>query len=418
MKKFLASLLVVVLLVSLVASLVACSSKDLRGLTYIDENGQEQTINIKKTSNVDEVSASVLALASKQINASALNSLLVSLSASGSVQGTQNEKAFNLNGNISATVGLAIPDTLTGLKMSEILAGSKAYIGAEAKGTVPKSLGLMLDDEDTTFIDLTDTIELNESLGLYLDNSVLYAKAQFTEGAAAALPDFAAIIDNLNGKTQKANLGLFLGLIDNYVKPDDIAEVAKELDSEATSYKSIIEKIVNGIDEDEDDDDDDEATTDEAAAAEEPAFVLDYATVKKIVSALNIQITETNKSVVTFSATINKDSIAALNEAFDDNDVEEVKKEDIEFDGTITLDFSIDAATITLTATDVFDIDEDPTAANPKYGTVAISASQVSVNLTISTTGEVPTLPDEEKASAGTLDLMGLITAIMGIVSA
>ena len=344
----------------------------------------------------------------------------MSLSASGSVKGTQNEKAFDLNGSIGATIGLVAPESLTGLKMSEIVAGSKAYIGATAKGTVPRNLGLMLDDEDTTFIDLTDTITLDESLGLYLDNSVLYAKAEFTDEAKAALPDFATIIENLDGKTQKAGLAAYLTLLDSFIKPDQIADVVAELDDEETSIKDIIEMVIAKTDKDDDDDDDED--TDEAAAetTEEPAFTLDYATMKKIVSAFNIQIAETKKSVVTFTATINKDSIVALNAAFDDNGVEEVKEEDIEFDGIINVEFSIDATTmtdisLTVTATDVFDIDDEDTAANPKYGTIAITSSSVTVNLTIATSGEIPTLSDEEKTNAGTLDLMGLITAIAGI---
>ena len=51
MKKLLSVLLIVVLLVSLTISLIACDSDELKGLTYKDENGNEVTVKkIKKMS--------------------------------------------------------------------------------------------------------------------------------------------------------------------------------------------------------------------------------------------------------------------------------------------------------------------------------------------------------------------------------
>ena len=50
MKKILSCLLIVVLLVSLVVSLIACDADELKNLSYVDENGNVVTVKkIKKT---------------------------------------------------------------------------------------------------------------------------------------------------------------------------------------------------------------------------------------------------------------------------------------------------------------------------------------------------------------------------------
>ena len=76
MKKIISCLLVVMILCSLVLMLFACDANELKKLTYIDENGNEITINIQKTSDVDEVSKSLLALGEKNVDRTNLNSLL------------------------------------------------------------------------------------------------------------------------------------------------------------------------------------------------------------------------------------------------------------------------------------------------------------------------------------------------------
>jgi len=210
MKKILACLLVVVLLCSLSIMLFSCDSDELKKLEYTNENGEVVKTNVKKTDDPEKVTAAVCALANKQIDTTSLYSLLVSASVNASLAGTQKDKAWDANLGASATVGVALPEYYEGMKVAEFANGLKLYADISAQGKLPKNIGALNDDDDETpFPDLTDTVDLNESLKLYLDTAKIYTKAAISEGAIAAMPDFESLITMVNNKTGKIDLSSY-----------------------------------------------------------------------------------------------------------------------------------------------------------------------------------------------------------------
>ena len=412
MKKLLASLLVVVMVLSLVFVFVGCDSDALKKLTYTDANGNEQSINIKKTSDADQVTASIMALANKEVDTTSLSNLLVSLTASGSVSGTQNDIAFTDNVSANITLGAAFPADVTDKKLSELLAGSQLYANASVSGKLPKNL---FADEEDKVLTFNDTMDINESATLYVDQGVIYAKGQLSETTKTALADYSSLIEKIDGKYGKYDASAMLSMIDLAVGGNDaskqyVATGASVLRDSKNSYVKVVTKIADLLDKD-DDDDDSETTAEETA---EPEFEFTYANVKTIVQALNIKITKTKGSKVTFTADINKDSIKALNAAFGDaEDPDENIDED--YDGSVHLELVLDAKTMldcTLTATAnkiaEYIADEDD------FPGITFTDSSVSLTLSISTAA-IPTISQADADSATEIGLAD-ITSLMSLM--
>ena len=404
MKKILACLLVVVLLCSLSIMLFSCDADELKKLEYVDENGNIAKTSVKKTDDPDKVTAAVCALANKQIDTRSLYSLLVSASVNGSLSGTQNDKAWDANLGASATVGIALPEYYEGMKVAEFANGLKLYADISAQGKLPKNIGALNDDDDETpYPDLTDTVDLNESLKLYLDTSKIYTKAAISEGAIAAMPDFESLIAMVNNKTGKIDLSTYMSMIIGLigVKEDAIPTIYSSIQDANNSYL----KVINSYNSKE--------TDTEDPSSVEANIEFDYANVKKFVEAFNIKITKTKGSVATFSATINAESMKKLNAAFPPKEGEDPEFDE-DFKGTIDVVLSIDAKTmldvsLTVTASGFGEM-----LANAEEG-VVVNTSSATINATISTQG-IPTISDEEKEAAQAINAMDFLSELMKII--
>ena len=411
MKKFLSCLLIVVLIVSLSISLISCGDADeLKGLSYIDENGNEVTVKkIKKTDDADKVTAAIMALANKEVDTSALSNLMLSLTASGSASGTQDDVAFTDNISANLSVGVAFPEDTTDMAMSDLILASKFYVGGSVSGKVPKNL---FTDEDDKVLTLNDTMDINESISAYLDAGVLYAKGDLSETATAAMADYADLIAKINGKYGKFDTSSMLPLVDTIVGGKGGKEKSAEYVALGTSVlrdsKNSLAKIVTKLTEEDEEDAGEEAE-------EEEEFEFTYANVKTIVQAFNIKIVKTKGSKVTFTADINKNSIATLEAAFGDEDDEEDADEEDEkvYDGNVHVELVLDAktmldCTITATATKVAEFITDA----EDFPGVTFTDSSISVTLTLSTAA-IPTISEADAESATEITLMEIASLIM-----
>ncbi len=404
MKKILACLLVVVLLCSLSIMLFSCDSDELKKLEYTNENGEVVKTNVKKTDDPEKVTAAVCALANKQIDTTSLYSLLVSASVNASLAGTQNDKAWDANLGASATVGVALPEYYEGMKSKDFANGLKLYADVSAQGKLPKNLKAITDDDDETpFPDLSDTVDLNESLKLYLDTSTIYTKAAISEGAIASFPDYATLIGIVNNKTGKIDLSSYMALVVGMLglKDDAIPTIYSTIQNASNSYIKAINSL-NSKDTDTED-----------PSSIEANIEFNYANVKKFVEAFNIKVTKTKGSVATFSATINAESMKKLNAAFPPQEGEDPEfNEDLK--GSIDVVLSIDAKTmldvsLTVTASGFGEM-----LANAEEG-VVVNTSSATINASISTQG-IPTISDEEKANAQTINTADFLAELMKII--
>lgn len=398
MKKILSVLLIVVLLCSISVMLFACTDKELQKLTYTDENGEEQTITIKKTADSEKVTAAVMALGAKEVDTTAYDNILLTAGAQGACTGTQKGAAFNLEFNGNVSVGAALPDTLEEYKLSTIVGASKLYVGGEFTARLPKEVG---EDEVPNFCDVD---EYNEKAKLYVDESKLYTKLELSETALKAIPAMITYIINIpemNNKTAVVDLTSILGMVDLILPAKKVAPIYKSIINTKASYLKTIEKI----------------TAKEQKEGEEPVDnSIKFNDVKKIVEACNIQITKTKGSVVTFSAKVNKESINALIRAFDDPEDVEEDIADNDFDGEINVEVSIDAKTM-------LDISVSATISNafsglfkdiPESEDVSVSRQELTINASISTKDAVPTLSQEEKDAAEVFPLSIDLSALLG----
>ncbi len=401
MKKILSVLLIVVLLCSISVMLFACTDKELQKLTYTDENGEEQTITIKKTADSEKVTAAVMALGAKEVDTTTYDNIVLTAGAQGVCNGTQKGAAFNLEFNGNVSVGAALPDTLEEYTLSKIVGASKLYVGGEFTAKLPKKVG---EDEVPNFCDVD---EYNEKAKLYVDESKLYTKLELSDTAIKAIPEMVTYIINIpdmNNKTAAVDLTSILGMVDLMLPAKDVAPVYKSIVNTKASYLKAIEKI----------------TAKEPKEGEEPVDnSIKFNDVKKIVEACNIQITKTKGSVVTFSAKLNKESINTLIRAFDDpEDVEkDIAKND--FEGEVSLTVSIDAKTM-------LDISVSATISNafnglfkdiPATEEINLTRQELTINASISTKDAVPTLSQEEKDAAVVVPLNFDLSAILGALN-
>ena len=404
MKKILACLLVVVLLCSLSIMLFSCDSDELKKLEYTNENGEVVKTNVKKTDDPEKVTAAVCALANKPIDTTSLYSLLVSASVNGSLAGTQNDKAWDANLRASATVGVALPAYYEGMKVAEFANGLKLYADVSAQGKVPTNIIALNDDDDETpFPDLTDTVDLNASLKLYLDTAKIYTKAAISDSAVVALPEFATLIEMVNNKTGKIDLSTYMSLIIGLigVKEDAIPTIYSTIQNASNSYLKVIDSLST------------KETDTEDPSSVEANIEFNYANVKKFVEAFNIRITKTKGSVATFAATINAESMKKLNEAFPPKEGEDPEFDE-DFKGTIDVVLSIDAKTMLDVSLSVTASGFGEMLANAEEG-VVVNSSSATINATISTQG-IPTISDEEKADAQTINTAEFMMELMKII--
>ena len=409
MKKFLSCLLIVVLLVSLVVSLIACDSDELKGLTYVDENGNVVTVKkIKKTDDAEQVAAAVMALAAKEETVSAVSQLLISLDANVAYAGTQNETAFENNLSASAKVGISGPASKD-YALSEYLKASKAYASIALSGKMADvNISQIIGDESLKYEDFTATKEYSESAEIFVDSLNVYTKTNLSAALVEDVADLGIDLTEANGKVGvmylSTALSTALPLIDSKV---DLAKIFSENNSWEKTAKSIIKLT-------EDDDDEDEESTE--ATTEEPKYS-DWENLVTVVRALHITITKTKGSVVTFNATFNADSLRILKEKYDADATEEENAEFEEFlakfTGSISASLELDAKTmldftLSISAGDYLKANLD----NKVEEGLTFTSATFNATISVSTQTAIPTLSQEEKDGATAIDVSSLIKTL------
>ncbi len=398
MKKLLSCLLIVVLLVSLVVSLIACDSDELKNLSYVDENGNVVTVKkIKKTDDAEAVATAVMALAAKEENVAAVSQLLVSLNASLSLSGTQGETAFENNVSASAKLGVSGPVSKE-IALSEYLKATKAYASINVSGKLPDvNIDQIVGDENIDYTDFTKVTEFNESAEIFVDNLDVYTKANLSESVIAEIAKEGIDLTEVNGKLGvmklSTKLSAALVLFDSKV---DLNKILTENNSWAKAAESIMAS-------DEDEDDDEEATEE---TTDEPSYT-DFETLVNVVKIFHIRIVKTKGSVVTFSAEFNADSVALIKELYGEDAAPE------NFEGTVSATLELDAKTMldfTLTVS-IGDVVKSLLNEKAPEGTTFTSVS-ASATVSVSTQTAIPTLSQEEKDNAVTIDTAALVKKI------
>ncbi len=431
MKKILASLIVTILLVSLLLTLVSCDSKEIKKLSYIDENGDVQTVSIKATEDENEVAAAIAGLSCKSIDRSTLSSLLASITCEIGYAGTNAGTPFDYDLNCGITAGASVPRNLSAEKVSQLLSNLTAYIGVTASGTMPMDFITMVfhqEYDENKVVDTSKPMVLNDAASIAYDKGVIYAKLGLTDDVAVLLTeqindffqDFTIDGEELatdeekeeestldltkyNNKVAKLNLSNVLPLIDPFINKDlrtTIFKVFNEIFNKESSYKALIETLIDEFD---------DAATKTADPQSEVPEKSYFTYVKEIVHAFNIKITNTKGSKVTFTMDITKDSLNyveyLLEETYDSFDL---------YDGHAAIEVTIDAKTMLDMS---ISADLSPLyACNGKVigKDLTVSDYRFKFNANISTNEAIPTLSDSDKQnSTNASDILGFITAFL-----
>ena len=414
MKKILASLIVTILLVSLLLTLVSCDAKEIKKLSYVDENGDVQTVSIKATEDENEVAAAMAGLACKTFDRTQLTSLLASMNCEIGYTGTNAGTPFDYNLNCGITVGASVPRNLKEEKVSELLSNLTAYLGLTASGTMPMDFITMVfhqEYDENKVVDTSKPMVLNDAASIAYDKGVIYAKLGLTDDVAALLTeqindffqDFTIDGEELatdeeeedessldltkyNNKVAKLNLTKFLPAINLAINKDlriTIFKVFNEIFNKQSSYKDLIETLIAEFD------DAAEQTAEPQSTVPEKSY---FTYIKEIVHAFNIKITNTKGSKVTFTLDFTKDTLKyveyLLNETYDACGA---------YDGHSTIEVTLDAKTnldmsISADLSDLYSCmgkvaGKDLTVSNYKF----------KVNANISTNEAIPTLSESDK---------------------
>ena len=409
MKKILSCLLIVVLLVSLVVSLIACDADELKNLSYVDENGNVVTVKkIKKTDDAEEVATAVMALAAKEENVAAVSQLLVALDANIAYSGVQGETAFENNLSASAKVGINGPESKD-MSLSTYLSNTKAYVSVSLAGKLSDDLSIsqMLGDSSIKHEDFTDVKEHNESAEIFVDGLDVYTRTNLSENFLEMISELGIDLTSVNGKLGVMKLSTMLStalpLFDSKV---DLAKICSENNSWNKAAESIIKLA-------KDEDEDDQETT-ETPTTEEPTYS-DWENLVTVVRALHITITKTKGSKVTFSAVFNADSLRILKEKYD---TEESDEEDIkEFEEMCAIFESGISATLELDAKTMMDFTLSFSAgdvlkanlSNKAPEGLTFTSASATASISVSTQTAIPTLSQEEKDGATVIDISALV---------
>ena len=406
------------LLVSLLLTLVSCDSKEIKKLSYVDENGEVQTVSIKATDDENEVAAAIAGLSCKEIDRSQLNTLLANVTATIGYTGTNANTPFDYNLDLGITAGVGIPRNLKEEKVSELLSNLTAYSSVSAKGSMPmdfiKAVFHQTRDENASF-DTSKPMVLNDEASLEYDKGIIYTKLALSNELATLLTDqinnffkdynidgeelnTAEEDDNTdtsidltkyNNKVAKLNLSKFLPAINLAVSKDireTIFRVFNEVFNKESSYKALVEALMDEL----------EYTKSKTADPQEPRPGKSYYTyVKEVVHAFNIKITKTKGSKVTFTMDITKDSIKyveyLLNETYDSLEG---------YDGHSTVELTIDAKTM-LDITMNADFSDMYASIGRIVGKdINVTNYKMIVNGSLSTNQAIPTFSEADKSGA------------------
>ena len=403
MKKIISCLLVVMILCSFVLMLFACDADELKHLTYIDENGNEVNINIKKTSDVDEVSKSMLALGEKEINRSNLTSLLFTLACDVSVDGTQDNQPFSYSVNGSSEFGISVKDHVEMDTFMKFLEDVDLYFKMDVSGQAPKNAMFEVEDEegenDQGKVNYLIPKPCDAHLQLLYNNYVFYAKGTFSDMLTNKAKEYYTGVEKIKDNYGYLAIGTGISLLEKLINMDNATEIMKEVRSN-DSYINTVIKILQ-IEEKLEKSDEDKNASIKAAL---------YPQVKECVRAFNVQIIKTKGSKATLSFNITRTAIAYMATL-----IPQTAAYFEGFDGNCYFELTIDAKNM-IDATLTFDISDMVSFLMYKLATdsnVQFTSVRATGSSTLSANVDIPRITNEEIASAKEIKLL----EIMGLVA-
>ena len=214
--------------IGLVSSIALCSAFALfltscegsKKVTYVDDEGNEQTVTLKKTSDEEQIADSITALVySKGSSKFKPKGVSISASAEAKITGTQisNDKKFTYGGSASAKAMFTFGDYEKTENIDKYAAYAEVNVSAKIPTAAIESIGgdedsLLLASLSETDIDYTKTSSVAAKARLYGDKDAYYfnlTKLDLPWDANAQLKTFKPLInDNIVGK---------------YIKLDDAA---------------------------------------------------------------------------------------------------------------------------------------------------------------------------------------------------
>ncbi len=408
MKKTISCLLVVFLLCSLVVALFACDADELKKLTYIDENGNEVRINIEKTSNVDEVSQSLLALGEKPIDRSKLTSLLFTLTGSAGMSGTQDDIPFEFGLSGTSEFGINLgqdPKTTTFLDFLEAM---DLYYLTDVKGTIPKNFLFKVDEEgDDGKVDFLDQRECNISANFFFNKFVFYAKASMSDMLTKYAKKYYYGIEKIKDNYGYIAFGTFTSMIEGFINMDNATEILKVVRS-SDSYINTSIKILQIEDKLE------KVEGDESNASIKARL---YPQVKECVKAFNVQIIKTKGSKFTISFHLTKAAVEYMATLIP------LTASYLEgYDGDSYFELTMDAKNM-IDAELVYDITDVLTFLAGKLETdssVKINTAYANGVATVTADKKIPKMANDDIPNAkeiNVIDLLGLIPPVYKLIS-
>ena len=406
MKKTISGLLVVILLCSLVVTLFACDADELKRLSYIDQYGNEVRINIEKTSDVDQVSSSILALGEKPIDRSNLTSLLFTLTGDAGMTGTQHDIPFEFSLSGTSEFGINLEREASTTTFMQFLKDLDLYYYTNVTGTVPKNLLFPIEDEegenDNGKINFLNLKECNFTSTMFFNNFVFYAKANLSDMLSGKVKEYYSGINKIKDNYGYLAFGTFTQILEGLIDMDKGTEILKEVRS-SDSYINTSIKILQIEEKLE------KVEGDEANASIKARL---YPQVKECVKAFNVQIINTKGSKFTLSFHLTKAGVEYLATL-----IPKTASYLEGYDGDTYFELTMDAKNM-IDAELHYDITDVLTFLSKKLdtdNTVIIKSAYASGVATLSSNVNIPKIANEDIANAkeiNMLELLGLIPVV------
>ena len=384
------------ILCSLVLMLFACDANELKKLTYIDENGNEITINIQKTSDVDEVSKSLLALGEKNVDRTNLNSLLFTFACDSSVEGIQDGQPFNYYLNGYSEFGISVSKNVEMDTFMKFLEDVDLYLKMDIDGNVPKNLLFEVEDEegenDEGKVNFLISKPCNAHFTTFYNNYVFYAKGTFSDMLTQKAKKYYTGVEKIKDNYGYLAIGAGIALLEKLINMDNATAIMKEVRS-SDSYINTVIKILQ-IEEKLEKSEEDNNKSIKAAL---------YPQVKECVRAFNVQIIKTKGSKFTISFNINRTAIAYMGTLIPQTAAFFEK-----FDGNSYFELTMDAKNM-IDATLTYDISDLVTFFATRNGTndnVQFTSVRATGTSTLSSNVDIPRISNDEIANAKEIKLL------------
>ena len=209
--------------IGLVSSIALCSAfaflltscEGSKKITYIDDEGNEQTVTLKKTSDEEQIAEDITALVySKGSSKFKPNGVSIAASAEVKMSGVQvsNDKKFSFGGSTSEKVMFTFGDYEKTEKIDNYAAYAEASISAKIPTTFIENLGeesspIALDALSETDVDYSQTSKVAATAKIYGDKDAYYfnlSKLDLPWDKNEKLNTFKPIVENnLVGKYVK-----------------------------------------------------------------------------------------------------------------------------------------------------------------------------------------------------------------------